>query len=59
MPSSGAKVEDGSAVGWPAWALTDPSIPARMAVDDVTLYNGDAGIAWALAGLVKRWIGES
>ena len=47
----GAKVEDGSAVGWPAWALTDPSIPARMAVDDVTLYNGDAGIAWALAGL--------
>jgi len=47
----GARVEDGLAVGWPAWALTDPSIPARMAVNDVTLYNGDAGIAWALAGL--------
>jgi lantibiotic modifying enzyme len=46
-----ARVEDEATVGWPAWALTDPSIPSRMAVDDVTLYNGDAGIAWALAGL--------
>ena len=45
------RVESGAQVGWPAWALTDPAVPARMAVDDVTLYNGDAGIAWALGGL--------
>lgn len=42
---------DSGEAGWPAWSLTDPATPARMALDDLSLYNGDAGIAWALGSL--------
>jgi hypothetical protein len=45
-------VDDGTdQAGWPAWSLGEESQERRLAVDDVTLYNGDAGVAWALGTL--------
>lgn len=47
----GLRIDDGHQAAWPAWRLGAPDEPARMAADDVSLYNGDAGIAWTLAVL--------
>ena len=37
--------------GWPAWRLRAPGEPPELAADDLSLYNGDAGVGWALAQL--------
>ncbi|HUG82934.1 MAG TPA: lanthionine synthetase LanC family protein [Euzebya sp.] len=44
-------IRSGQRVGWPSWQLDTDGQPQRLTGGDVTLYDGDAGIALALGRL--------
>ncbi|MFK5582275.1 lanthionine synthetase LanC family protein [Serinicoccus sp. LYQ131] len=46
-----ARVTDGTRTGWPAWHRPDLDAPAELGIGDGSVYDGDAGIGWALAHL--------
>ena len=41
-------VDDGSRVGWGTWDLDDNGNPTHLSAARVGLYDGNAGIAWAM-----------
>ncbi len=45
------ETEAGGEVTWPTWVLTNSGVPERCTGGRSSLYDGDAGIAWALQKL--------
>ena len=46
-------IDSGDRVGWLSWELDGQGAPARMVGGRTNLYDGDAGVAWALAQLAR------
>ena len=46
-------IDSGDRVGWLSWELDTQGMPARMIGGRANLYDGDAGVAWALAQLAR------
>jgi lantibiotic modifying enzyme len=46
-------IHSGDRVGWLSWELDAHGTPARMVGGRANLYDGDAGVAWALAQLAR------
>lgn len=46
-------IDTGDRVGWLSWELDARGTPARMAGGHANLYDGDAGVAWALGQLAR------
>lgn len=47
----GTAIRSGGRAGWLSWELDGAAEPVRMLGGRPALYDGDAGVAWALAGL--------
>ncbi|MFM9919581.1 lanthionine synthetase LanC family protein [Lacisediminihabitans sp. H27-G8] len=46
-------IDDGTRVGWLSWELDTQGSPAHLVGGRTNLYDGDAGVAWALAQLAR------
>ncbi|SDD30245.1 lanthionine synthetase LanC family protein [Auraticoccus monumenti] len=47
----GGAITTGQDVGWPTWELSPEGRPTTVRAGHPALYDGDAGVAWALAEL--------